>query len=64
MDLGDNGWGSIDWIDLAQVRDRWRALVSALMKFRVPINAGILSSGYTAGGLLSSVQHHRVNNTQ
>jgi len=28
--------GDMDWIDLAQDRDMWRALVFALMKFRVP----------------------------
>ena len=30
------GWGDVDWIDLAQDRDRWRALVNALMNLRVP----------------------------
>jgi hypothetical protein len=30
------GWGGKDWIDMAQDRDRWRALVSAVMNLRVP----------------------------
>jgi hypothetical protein len=35
MDFQDVGWGGMDWIDLAQDRDRWRALVNAIMKLRV-----------------------------
>jgi hypothetical protein len=36
MDLGEIGFGDVDWIDLAQDRDRWRALVNTVMSLRVP----------------------------
>jgi hypothetical protein len=32
--------GGMDWIDLTQIRDRWQALVNAVMKLRVPLKAG------------------------
>jgi len=36
MDLQDVGYGYMDWIGLAQERDSWRTLVSAVMNLRVP----------------------------
>jgi hypothetical protein len=36
MDLGEIGWGDVDWIGLAQDRDRWRALVNSVLNLWVP----------------------------
>jgi hypothetical protein len=36
MDLLEVGWGCMDWINQAQDRDRWRALVYTVMNLRVP----------------------------
>jgi hypothetical protein len=35
MDLGEIGWRSVEWIHLAQDRDRWRAVVNAVMNLRL-----------------------------
>jgi hypothetical protein len=36
MDLREIGWDGVDWIDVAQDRDQWRALVNVVMNLRVP----------------------------
>jgi hypothetical protein len=36
MDLREIGWDGVDWIDLAQNRDQWRALVNMVMNLWVP----------------------------
>jgi hypothetical protein len=56
MDLGGVRWDGVDWIGLTEDRNKWRALVNSVMNFRVPQNAGKLSSGLT-----SSAELHRVS---
>jgi hypothetical protein len=36
MDLREIGWGGMDWLDLAQDSDQWRALVNMVLNLRVP----------------------------
>jgi hypothetical protein len=61
MDFGEVEWDDVDWIGLAQDRNRWRALVNSVLNLCVPSNAGKLSSGLTTGGPLSSDQLHRLS---
>jgi hypothetical protein len=56
MDLVEVGWGDVDWIGLAQNRDRWRALVNSAMNLRVPQTAGKLSSVQTTRVVPSSIE--------
>jgi hypothetical protein len=37
MDLGEEEWGGVDWIGLAQDRNKWRALVNAIMNLQETI---------------------------
>jgi hypothetical protein len=36
MDLREIGWDGVDWMDIAQDRDQWRALVNTVLNLRVP----------------------------
>jgi hypothetical protein len=47
MDLKEIGWIGMDWINLAEDGDRWRAHVYTVMNLRVPCNAGNFLSSCT-----------------
>jgi hypothetical protein len=61
MDLREIGWDGMDWIDLAQDRDQWRALVNTVMNLQVPHIAGKFLSTYTIGGFSKRAQLHEVS---
>jgi hypothetical protein len=50
MDRSEIGWDGVDWIDMAQDRDQWRALVNTVLNLRVPLNAGKFLSGCPING--------------
>jgi hypothetical protein len=54
MNLVEIGWVGVDWIGVAQDRDKRKALVNAVMNRRVPQHAGKLSIGCKTGGLSNS----------
>jgi hypothetical protein len=44
MDLRQIGWGSVEWIQLAQDKDRWQALVNTVVNLRVLVPCSYLVS--------------------
>jgi hypothetical protein len=58
MDLREIGWDGMDWIDLAQDRNQWRALVNTAMNLRVPQNAGKFLSSCTIGSFSRRARLH------
>jgi hypothetical protein len=61
IDLGETGRGGMDWIDLAQDSDRWRALVNTVMNLRVPKNVGKFLSSCKISGFSRWAQLHGVS---
>jgi hypothetical protein len=58
MDLREIGLDGVDWIDLVQDRDQWRALVNTVMNLLVPQNAGKFLSTCRIGGSSRRAQLH------
>ena len=61
MDLREVGCGHVYWIGLAQVRYRWRTLVSAVMNLGVPWNAGNFLTSCKPGSCSRRTMHHGVS---
>jgi hypothetical protein len=61
MDLREIGWGGMDWIELAQDRDQWRAFVKTVMNLWAPQNAGKFLSSCTTGAFSRRAQLREVS---
>jgi hypothetical protein len=58
MNLRNIGWDGLKWIDVAQHREQWRALVNTVMNLRVPLNSGNFLSTCRIGGFSRRPQIH------
>jgi hypothetical protein len=58
MDLRETGWGGMDWINLAEDGDQWKALVNKVRNLRVPYISGKFLSSCTNGGFSRRAQLH------
>jgi hypothetical protein len=59
IDLGEIGWGDVDWIGLAQDRDRWRARVNSVINFgfhKILGNYQVASQLVASRVVLSSIE--------
>jgi hypothetical protein len=61
INLGERDWRILDWIFLAQVMDKRRALVIAIITLRVLLFSENLLCGFTTGGLSNSAHLPRVS---
>jgi hypothetical protein len=57
MDLREIGWDGMDWVHLAQDRDKWRSLVNTVMTLRAPYNSGKFLSSCRINGFSRAELH-------
>jgi hypothetical protein len=60
MDLRKIEWGDMEWTDLAENSDQWRAFLNTVINFPVPLNAGKFSKSCTTGGFTRRALLHGV----
>jgi hypothetical protein len=61
MDPREIGWDGVDWIDMAQDRDQWRAILNTVLNLLLPQNAGKFLSGCTIFGSRRAQLHAQVS---
>jgi hypothetical protein len=61
MNLREIGWDGMDWIDLAQDRNQWRALMNTVMNLRAPYNFGKFLSNCIIGASSKGTQLYEVS---
>jgi hypothetical protein len=61
MCLREIGWGDMDWIHLAEDRDKLKAPTNTVMNFRIPLNVGKFLSNCTTGDFSRRTQFHEVS---
>jgi hypothetical protein len=59
IDIRGIGLDDVDWVDLAEVRDHWRALVNMVKNLRFPLNTGKYLSGCTIGRFSRRTELHK-----
>jgi hypothetical protein len=60
MDLREIEMGGMDWINVAEDKDQWRALVNKVMNFRAPQNNGHFLSGCVTGSFSRRAQFREI----